>query len=1852
MSTRKKSNNFVQRIFKQIWRFFDVATKAVVNRLLKSLLLLKRQSRLGSRAGFVLPTVVMVILVVTLLTTAIMIRSFDRSKNASNVRVDQAVLNAATPAIDRARAKIDKLFSTAETDLEGNTPPEANIATILENTEYTLGDETQIQLTGEFPTAPADTEARTLRSAWKFPVDTNNNGKFDTFTLYGIYFRSPTETENRPRGTTEARALPQNVGQANDCPGGGSGGVAGWNLIGGQLKKAFFTYVANVPITDTTGLDANTYEPYTGNKGFSALEMQLDQARIALDNNAVWFNDDININSIPSLRLNGRVHTNSNLLVSNPGGFPIQFLQVSSPESCFYQAENARIIVGGNFAAGDLGSTSNAGTDSVTVDLFRDEAIPNRRVLNSALNTTTSGPDQVAGNSDAFSLRLDLLVQGAINLHDQDANVAGAPTEASVTALASRIPQEDREEFIEAFKQKFDPNNPGGGLSALTQTLETYFANRIRRVSFAEVAITDPPTPDAAITSSGGRLSAAPAPTDGSTFVFASGQLTPPTEWMTIEPTNTTTGLTLNINGSTMQMPATDPGTGAASTTRDELEIGDRIIVGNNLPNRWLKPNGTFAEEKEEQPIPGVNWNNGGGQRTRRGVAEQLDDLGNTSRNGFWETAAAKLPPLDTEDLAGGLRVVTGAGIYVDGVFPAVGGTGRRMSGATPVAGDRSFLPEPTLDSYYASAINPTTGTYDPPTKAQLDANLPPNPIVVWPDSMPMYQWINRGPAARKAFGAPGVPEQLKGDLQMRATAVYHYKSGSDEPIACVSSYYDPTDPYTAQNNPSNAPTAGMSNNGISYGPPTGGRAVNPKLRRQSRMVFPDGRWANKPLYDAIANLDRNRELSLADKAAIDAANCAFEILAGTLTPSPSIVPDGAIKEAAFLDARQIKAIHKVGLEEGDATTLITAETKEPDLNNPDHLKMASREELIAGTEIPEYTLPLEQRQPLEIRVTEIDLDLLRTTAYAGDFLLPNSGIIYATRDDALPDLTATQTPANQRPIEIRAKKNQPSKAAATDFKLDPTRHPNGIRLINGSNLERNTTYKPEEKGLILASDLPVYVKGDFNVHRPSGATSGTLEEFSELLDATSSNFYTRNTRDGRFACRADAPTGCVGSGDQWRGARILSDAITLLSNDFRDGYRYEGDYDLRNNAGNLAVESYLDKGFWMNSFATTARWYDAGTGLPQANFADDVAGTSNRPGSSYVMNGVTPIQRRVNFPVYKMEICKKLPASECGPQDWVGASIPGGPQDGVLAGTTEGLATPPTLTVPNQYASEHYPRRVAFQRDPATGQLVLDPTGNHAQPLRPGGQAITYAPGSIAPAPQDNTLWFATTSAPSNPSPATPSFNGNGLLYYAPDEPEAPTTTQPFVHERQLLLPGTPVFPQELYSLNTAFKGDTNQSVLNGITPNDPSDFAVCTPNLSSKLYQAAVTGPACPAVAAARTMRQALFALTAPAPNTDLEKVLSVDTATLDLTTTPTALTAPATRKVNLFDLTMPTTGGQQARRTIKDLTLTFDANGQSDPIFIIRRPTGFGLAFTGVKLELKGVDPNNIFWLAPNLGPVDITGGANELVGNFLGRFGKLTIDDGAQIKGGRFLGFNANSSITGSITALTTTAQPLVVPVVQLHSPTGTPGAANNDPLQTAWLQRATPTTFNAVFVMGDSPPRLIPNGEAESNGGLGNFPRFLEAWGDDINVNTRAAKISGGLYQLKRSAVATAPFETITNPAIDTSLFLDTSPNPTLSTQGVTDYLYRGGSSGSRAAYYIPPDRQWGYDVGLLSQTPDLFSRRFVPKETDPPNEFFREVAKDDNWVRTLLCGNTIDPTTGNATTPALPPGQRPTNCPT
>ena len=50
----------------------------------------------------------------------------------------------------------------------------------------------------------------------------------------------------------------------------------------------------------------------------------------------------------------------------------------------------------------------------------------------------------------------------------------------------------------------------------------------------------------------------------------------------------------------------------------------------------------------------------------------------------------------------------------------------------------------------------------------------------------------------------------------------------------------------------------------------------------------------------------------------------------------------------------------------------------------------------------------------------------------------------------------------------------------------------------------------------------------------------------------------------------------------------------------------------------------------------------------------------------------------------------------------------------------------------------------------------------------------------------------------------------------------------------------------------------------------------------------------------------------------------------------------------------------------------------------------------------------------------------------------------------------------------------------------------------------------------------------------------------------------------------------------------------------------------------------------GFDVGLLSQPPDLFALKFTLPPSEDPDEYFREVGIDDPWIKGLLCSKTTN----------------------
>lgn len=1131
------------------------AIKKTIFWLLKAIIRSKK-TRKSVNAGFVLPTVAMVSIAVVLLTLAIMFRSFERAKHASNVRVNQTVINAAIPAIDRARAKINKLFQDrripralpSDQDIDKNLTDHIN--------EYTFGDETNLTLnvnSGEM-----------LKTAWRFPVDTDNNGKFDSYTLYGIYWKNPPKNNNnqytRSRNTLEARTIPMNPSDANKKCQLIFGtnpelvDINGWFKMGSKFKKSLFVYTATVPITttNTITLANQAYEIYQGNQSFSALEYQQERSQIPPNNHAIIYEDDLEITPDADFKINGRILTNSNFLTGGNSA-SVRIYQVSSPNSCFYEEENSKILVGGNLGAGGFTDSADLGT-ATTVDLFKDkdtnpESISGYNPDVKSNKSVTNAPSSLAYNSLAYVKRINKLVEA------QFANSSGDPQEVK-QGIEKRETQMGAEYTIDQYDK------------IRRHQLEIYFRRRTRRVPFGEVAFGDE---DRDV--NGGN------PLQGS-----GDTLRPRDSWAYPYASDGVSGsgyseMSLNISGNSLKPIATEP----IEKLQKELAgveqyLGDRTLVSNNLPEQW------WDEETEQflggslddtQNIEGIDWDlsNEPTPRTRSSSLQTLADLAATERDGDWEYAAAKVPNAEEENLVGGLRVVTGAGIYLPRDYSA--NTTDFTDASIQIWSDMLPVPQAPV----ATEINPYS-IYN----SSLNFNL---------------------------------PKMLESDittpyLQMRGTVVYHYKSGNSQPIACISSFYIPTNSTTAKNvdrlpdaGGIEKDTEGLSNNGIVYAPPNGSiGSYGNLLNYQANLQYPNGGWVNEPLKKALEKTESDRTLS--EKSAIDAAICALEIMDGSTPLDTPPIPHGAIKEIAFLDAREIKA----------------NQTSIPDADLA-------------------YNLPLQDRQPLEIRATVIDLNQLRTTAISGEYLLPKSGIIYATRDDALPDMSADIGTLAARQLE-----------SAVDFKLDSTRRPNGILIMtsDGSATKlfrgNSNSYIKGAKGLIFVSNLPVYIKGDFNKH--------TQSEFTSELTSNWSNFYTRSNINTNFACRPGEPKkpNC-NNGDEWRNAVVLADSITLLSNNFRFGFRDEGDYDWNNNLGDSTSLASRPDNFKYNAYAPNVQKNYNNDGIPNIDLDPNVSGIQ---GSSYFHNFVTPIVKQIQAREFVFEVCLVSNIEVCNgdPKNWV----------------------------------------------------------------------------------------------------------------------------------------------------------------------------------------------------------------------------------------------------------------------------------------------------------------------------------------------------------------------------------------------------------------------------------------------------------------------------------------------------------------------------------------------------------------------------------------------------------------------
>jgi hypothetical protein len=206
-------------------------------------------------------------------------------------------------------------------------------------------------------------------------------------------------------------------------------------------------------------------------------------------------------------------------------------------------------------------------------------------------------------------------------------------------------------------------------------------------------------------------------------------------------------------------------------------------------------------------------------------------------------------------------------------------------------------------------------------------------------------------------------------------------------------------------------------------------------------------------------------------------------------------------------------------------------------------------------------------RQLMAVRTLTLDLNLFRSNTISSESWIPNSGVIYAFREDAVRE-DAISRPAgntwtncntennligtNTCHMDISDNNDPPVNTITgispkpVDTFPDPDRRPHGFRLINGSRLDRPGT----DRGMTLISDQPIYIQGDFNLHQDS--EGNLLEEFESHLNDDWSNFYDRD-EDSTTPDALDVNFAKPGT-DRWRPTEILSDAITVVSDNFCDG--------------------------------------------------------------------------------------------------------------------------------------------------------------------------------------------------------------------------------------------------------------------------------------------------------------------------------------------------------------------------------------------------------------------------------------------------------------------------------------------------------------------------------------------------------------------------------------------------------------------------------------------------------------------------------------------------------------------------
>ncbi|MEM1250863.1 MAG: hormogonium polysaccharide biosynthesis protein HpsA [Cyanobacteria bacterium P01_H01_bin.21] len=300
-----------------------------------------------SQAGFVLPTTVLLILVLSLTVGGLSFRSFSRVGQTIAYREQQQIDNFAVPAVDRAKSKIEYLFTRDRDIVDKRPPSSADLITALlaesaswgdadhaDQDPYTLPDETQLDITGDDQPDPA----------WSFQAPDGTRVVYSLLTSHEA--RDPAtgavltdaDGQDLNLSSNQTREKANNLvtrngpintrGAAAGCPVTALAGD-GWQDAGSNLQKNFQINILSIS------------NPDSPSRTVSSAEYQ--QVRSAPKGNkyGAWFRYDLEVFPGAAFRWNGAMHSESNFIASDN----LRAYLVSSPDSCVFSAPDSEITI-------------------------------------------------------------------------------------------------------------------------------------------------------------------------------------------------------------------------------------------------------------------------------------------------------------------------------------------------------------------------------------------------------------------------------------------------------------------------------------------------------------------------------------------------------------------------------------------------------------------------------------------------------------------------------------------------------------------------------------------------------------------------------------------------------------------------------------------------------------------------------------------------------------------------------------------------------------------------------------------------------------------------------------------------------------------------------------------------------------------------------------------------------------------------------------------------------------------------------------------------------------------------------------------------------------------------------------------------------------------------------------------------------------------------------------------------------------------------------------------------------------------------------------------------------------------